>query len=107
MLLTLAASGMELPQYVIERLEREYDYALAPVASGDLNAVVTETDALYLTPKQPHQLALFTQIDEVIQTRINTMASGLRYDAFYMTRKQKERMKAGAAESSYPTIGPA
>ena len=60
---TLAANGMELPQYVIERLEREYDYGFAPVASGDLNAVVTETDALYLTPKQPHQLALYTQVD--------------------------------------------
>src|SRR5688572_29162768 len=33
---TLAANGMELPHYVIERLEREYDYALAPVASDDL-----------------------------------------------------------------------
>ena len=34
------------------------------------------------------------------------MATGLRYDAFYMTRKQKERMKEGAANGSYPTIGP-
>ena len=102
---TLAANGMALPQYVIERLEREYDYALAPVASDDLSAVVTETDALYLTPKQPHQLALYTQVDQVIQSRLNTMASGLRYDAFYMTRKQKERMREGAIDSSYPTIG--
>jgi aspartate carbamoyltransferase catalytic subunit len=103
---TLAAPGMELPQYVIDRLEREYDYAMGPVASDDLNAVVTETDALYLTPKQPHQLALFTQVDKVIQTRLNTMATGLRYDAFYMTRKQKERIKDAAAGNSYPTIGP-
>lgn len=102
----LAAGGMELPQYVIERLEREYDYAFAPVASGDLNAVVTETDALYLTPKQPHQLALYTQVDKVIQSQLSSMATGLRYDAFYMTRKQKERMKEGAANGSYPTIGP-
>jgi aspartate carbamoyltransferase catalytic subunit len=102
---TLAANGMELPQYVLERLEREYDYTLAPVASGDLNAVVTETDALYLTPKQPHQLALFTQLDPGLQTRLNTMVSGLRYDAFYMTRKQKERMKEGTTGSGYPTIG--
>src|SRR5678815_802555 len=57
---TLAANGMELPQYVIERLDREYGYGFAPVASGDLNSIVTETDALYLTPKQPHQLALYT-----------------------------------------------
>lgn len=102
---TLAANGMELPQYVIERLEREYGYGLAPVAADDLAAVVTETDALYLTPKQPHQLALFTQVDQVIQGRLNTMATGLRYDAFYMTRKQKERMKEGANDSKYPTIG--
>jgi len=104
---TLAANGMDLPQYVIERLEREFDYASAPMAADDLNAVVTETDALYLTPKQPHQLALFTQVDQVIQARLSTMAAGLRYDAFYMTRKQKERMKEGAAKGGYPTIGPA
>jgi aspartate carbamoyltransferase catalytic subunit len=102
---TLAANGMELPQYVIERLEREYGYTLAPVASDDLSAVVTETDALYLTPRQPHQLALFTQLDSAIQTRLNTMVSGLRYDAFYMTRKQKERMKDGTTGGPYPTIG--
>ena len=103
---TLAANGMALPQYVIERLERDYDYALAPVATDDLSAVVTGTDALYLTPKQPHQLALYTQVDQVIQARLSNMAAGLRYDAFYMTRKQKERMKEGATDVSYPTIGP-
>lgn len=102
---TLGANGMELPQYVLDRLEREFDYSLAPVASGDLGAVVTETDALYLTPKQPHQLALFTQLDPTLQTRLNTMVSGLRYDAFYMTRKQKERMNDGTTGNNYPTIG--
>jgi aspartate carbamoyltransferase catalytic subunit len=104
-IVTLAANGMELPQYVLERLEREYGYSLAPVASGDLGAVVTETDALYLTPKQPHQLALFTEVDSAIQSRLNSMVSGLRYDAFYMTRRQKERMKEGTTGGSYPTIG--
>lgn len=102
---TLAAHGMELPQYVLERLEREHGYGFVPVASDDLSAVVTETDALYLTPRQPHQLALFTQLDSAIQTQLNTMVSGLRYDAFYMTRKQKERMKNGSGTGSYPTIG--
>jgi aspartate carbamoyltransferase catalytic subunit len=104
-IVTLAANGMELPQYVLERLEREYGYTLAPVASDDLSAVVTETDALYLTPKQPHQLALFTEVDLAVQSRLSSMVSGLRYDAFYMTRKQKERMKEGTTGGSYPTIG--
>jgi aspartate carbamoyltransferase catalytic subunit len=104
-IVTLAANGMELPQYVLERLEREYGYSLAPVASDDLSAVVTETDALYLTPKQPHQLALFTDVDLAVQSQLSSMVSGLRYDAFYMTRKQKERMKDGTTGGSYPTIG--
>ena len=75
------------------------------MASDDLSAVVTETDALYLTPRQPHQLALFTEVDLAIQSRLSSMVSGLRYDAFYMTRKQKERMKEGTTGGSYPTIG--
>jgi aspartate carbamoyltransferase catalytic subunit len=102
---TLAANGMELPQYVLDRLEKEYGYSLVPVAPDDLSAVVTETDALYLTPKQPHQLALFTELGPAIQTRLSTMASGLRYDAFYMTRKQKERIKEGSNGGPYPAIG--
>ncbi len=103
---TLAANGMELPQYVIEKLEREFHYSLAPVASDGLNAVVTETDAVYLTPSEPHQLALFTQIDDDIQNRVASMASVLKYDAFYVTRKQKERMKEGnlKTDGDYPSI---
>jgi aspartate carbamoyltransferase catalytic subunit len=102
---TLAAAGMELPQYVLERLELDFGYSLSPLAANDFGTVVTETDALYLTPKQPHQLALFTQMDAAIQTRLSTMASGLRYDAFYMTRKQKERIKDSGNADSYPMIG--
>lgn len=103
--MTLAANGMALPQYVIERLERDHGYGLTPVSADDLGAVVTETDALYLTPKQPHQLALFTQVDQVIQARLQSLAAELRYDAFYMTRKQKERMAEGSGGGDYPTIG--
>ncbi|OGP54795.1 MAG: hypothetical protein A2X89_05540, partial [Deltaproteobacteria bacterium GWD2_55_8] len=103
----LAANGMELPQYVIEELERDFHYNLAPIPSGDLHAVVTETDAIYLSPSQPHQLALFTQVDAEAQNRLTKMVSGIRFDAFYMTRKQKERIKEGSGgdNGSYPMIG--
>jgi aspartate carbamoyltransferase catalytic subunit len=105
--ITLAANGMELPQYVIEKLESAYHYGLAPVASDDLHAVVTEPDAIYLTPTQPHQLALFTRVDAEAQDRLSRMVSGIKVDAFYMTRKQKERMRPGAEgeSASYPHIG--
>jgi len=104
---TLAAGGLELPHYVLERLQREHHYGLAPVSSEDLHAVFTETDAIYLTPDRPHQLALFTQVDGTIQTRLQKMAAGLKFDAFYVTRRQKERIKGGSTESGadYPRIG--
>ncbi|HEY3303262.1 MAG TPA: aspartate carbamoyltransferase [Candidatus Binatia bacterium] len=104
---TLAAGGMALPQYVIEKLEREQHYNLTPVASDDLQAAMAETDAIYLTPDQPHQLALFTQVDQDIQGRIKSMAAGLKFDAFYVTRKQKERMKQGngGEAGGYPSLG--
>ncbi|HXG50898.1 MAG TPA: bifunctional pyr operon transcriptional regulator/uracil phosphoribosyltransferase PyrR [candidate division Zixibacteria bacterium] len=101
----LAAAGMELPAFVLERLEREFGYAPAPLASDDLRSVVSETDALYLTPRQPHRLALLTDLDAEIQRRLTGMVSELRYDAFYMTRKQKERLGAENGGGSYPTIG--
>jgi aspartate carbamoyltransferase catalytic subunit len=101
---TLAANGMELPQYVIEKLEREYRYDLTPVASNDLQTAVSETDAIYLTPNHPHQLALFTQVDRDLQGRIEGMAQGLKFDAFYVTRKQKERIKKDAG-GQYPSLG--
>lgn len=105
--ITLAARGMELPQYVIERLETEYHYSLAPVSSDDLHAVVKSTDAVYLTPNQPHQLALFTQMDREIEEHLKQLASGLKFDAFYVTRKQKERLGegGGSGDEDYPRIG--
>lgn len=104
---TLAASGLELPAYVVEKLGRDYRYSLAPISSSDLQAVVKDTDAVYLGPDRPHQLALFTQIDTEIQDRMRKMASHLRFDAFYVTRRQKERVKDGNAGSDdgYPKIG--
>ncbi|MFQ5853078.1 MAG: aspartate carbamoyltransferase [Candidatus Binatia bacterium] len=103
----LAASGMELPQYVIERLDTEHHYSLVPIHSDNLHAVVTSTDAIYLTPSQPHQLALFTQPDPDIQNRLGKLASGLKLDAFYVTRQQKERVAEDESrrEQNYPRIG--
>ena len=103
----LAAKGLELPQYVIERLGAEYQYGLAPVESKRLPGVVQSTDALYLTPSSPHQLALFTQAGADIQDRLQGLVSGLKFDAFYVTRQQKERLQSeeNGKEEEYPRIG--
>jgi aspartate carbamoyltransferase catalytic subunit len=104
---TLAGSGMDLPQYVVERLEAEYRYSLAPIASAELRSVVEATDAVYLMPNQPHQLALFTQVDPDVQEKLAGMASAVKVDAFYVTRKQKERIAPGGSADAgdYPRIG--
>ncbi|MBI2088478.1 MAG: aspartate carbamoyltransferase [Deltaproteobacteria bacterium] len=104
---TLAANGMELPEYVIEKLQNEHHYSPLPLVSRDLQAVVEQPDAIYLTPNRPHQLALFTRVDEELQDDLSKMAPGLKFDAFYVTRKQKERLREPVAEgeASYPRIG--
>jgi aspartate carbamoyltransferase catalytic subunit len=103
----LAAKNLELPQYVIERLHAEFHYSIAPMAMDDLHAAVQSTDAFYLTPSQPHQLALFTQADLEIQTQLQKLVSGLKFDAFYVTRQQKERGKQKDTRDNgdYPRIG--
>jgi aspartate carbamoyltransferase catalytic subunit len=105
--ITLAARGMELPQSVLERLEEEFHYGLAPVRSADLQSVVHATDAVYLTPSEPHQLALFTQVDPEVELRLEKLAGQIRFDAFYMTRRQRERMveTGGNGSAEYPRLG--
>ncbi len=102
----LAAKGMELPEYVIDRMDTQYHYSPVAVPSGDLNAVVTSTDAVYLAPTQPHQLALFTQSNLDIEGQLSKAASGLKLDAFYVTRQQKERQTDNGSENDqeYPRI---
>jgi pyrimidine operon attenuation protein/uracil phosphoribosyltransferase len=97
---------MELPDYVIDRLDTLYHYSPIALPSSDLNTVVTSTDAVYLTPNQPHQLALFTQSNLDIQAQLSKAASGLKLDAFYVTRQQKERKAEDSStdESEYPRI---
>ncbi|HWP57838.1 MAG TPA: aspartate carbamoyltransferase [Candidatus Acidoferrales bacterium] len=105
--ITLAARGMELPQSVLERLEAEFHYGLAPLGSGDWQRAVQATDAVYLTPSEPHQLALFTQVDPEVERRLERLAGQIRFDAFYMTRKQRERLAeaGGAGAAEYPRLG--
>ncbi|NIO10614.1 MAG: aspartate carbamoyltransferase [Deltaproteobacteria bacterium] len=102
----LAAKGMELPAYVIDRLDHLYHYSPIAVPSGDLNSVVTSTDAVYLTPTQPHQLALFTQSNPYLEGQLSKAATGLKLDAFYVTRQQKERQTENGSgdDTEYPRI---
>jgi len=92
-LLLMPAKGMELPAHVDARLREEFDLTLAPRDMHDASV-----DALYVTAKEPHQLALYSeaQIRQSAEPALN------RVDAVYVTRFQKERWKGGAQD--YPKI---
>jgi aspartate carbamoyltransferase catalytic subunit len=103
-LFTLPAKGMDLPQYVKDKIEREYHYSLTSVPASDLRAIVTKTDAIYLTPSKPHQPALFPEMTLNIQIRLEDLIP--KFDAFYVTRRQNERIteKNTVADVDYPKI---
>ncbi|MEX1024263.1 MAG: aspartate carbamoyltransferase catalytic subunit [Planctomycetota bacterium] len=87
--------GLELPQYVVQRLRQEYGAAPVRADASALGTLAGESDVVYLTPQKPHQLSLFTD------------ASGLKVgdvDAVYMTRSQTERHEH-ADERPYMQLG--
>jgi aspartate carbamoyltransferase catalytic subunit len=92
-------SGMNVPDYVLERLAAERNYSFSTVTMDELKSLAGGLDALYLTPSSPHQMALFTG-DDALRT-IPAAEPPAALDAFYVTRLQKERMsgkEAGAAD---------
>lgn len=92
-----AAPGCELPDHVARRLER--DYHCVPLTKDNIDdGLPPDVDVVYLTPDEPHQLALFD-----IRTR--TQIKGLKtVDALYSTRLQLERLGADYAGGEYPAV---
>jgi hypothetical protein len=105
-----AAKGLELPNHVQERLER--DYRCVPVSLKD-----EECDVVYVTPDSPHTPTIFTRADltlsitselnrvdpkELTQEKLKEVKSALtQIDVCYVTRLQKERLPEGES-SNYP-----
>lgn len=98
-ILAVPTAGMDVPDYVLERLAAERSYSFSTVTMDELKSLAGGLDALYLTPNAPHQMALFTGGDPL--RKIPAAEPPAALDAFYVTRLQKERMsskEAGAAE---------
>lgn len=74
--------GFELPDYVVERLYGEFGVRPMRADTRRLGAIASNSDAVYLTPKNPHQLSLFTDARSWEVQHV---------DALYMTRPQTER----------------
>jgi aspartate carbamoyltransferase catalytic subunit len=84
-------AGMEVPDYVLERVAAERNYGLSTVTLDELKSLAGGLDALYLTPSGPHQMALFTAGDLATEKPPAGKAPAA-LDAFYMTRLQRERL---------------
>lgn len=92
----MPAPGMELPLHVDRRLREEFHCTFRP-GGGAIGAV-------YRTPDEPHQPALFSEPD--FELRVQSYKRGHRSDekiaAVYVTRFQKERWTE--KEQQYPKI---
>src|ERR1700684_4327837 len=93
-IVAVPSSGMDVPDYVLERLAAERNYSFSTVTMDELKSLAGGLDALYLTPSAPHQMALFTG-DALRQIPAADPPANL--DAFYVTRLQKERMSGNEA----------
>jgi aspartate carbamoyltransferase catalytic subunit len=95
----MPAPGLDLPDHVLWRLRQEYKNTPSRPSGQD----EPDLDALYVTSKQPHQLALIAEPD-AIDDHLKKDAKSARksIDAVYVTRFQKER--TAEAGTDYPTV---
>ena len=91
-IVTAPFAGMELPEYVIERVAAERNYRFSTVSLDELKSQDGSFDALYLTPSAPHQMTLFTSANPLENVPAARPPTSL--DAFYLTRLQRERLAA-------------
>ena len=96
-ILAVPTAGMDVPDYVLERVRAESQYRFATVSMDELKSLAGGLDALYLTPRGPHQMALFTS-DMPLET-IPAGQPPKALDAFYVTRLQKERLQNKNADA--------
>jgi len=95
--------GLELPEHIARKLTTEYRgqfkrYEDLPPATQKR---LLPLDAIYLTPSNPHQLAMMPDVDVQIKLKGGT-------DALYVTRLQIERfpdaLKGQESKEEYPMV---
>jgi aspartate carbamoyltransferase catalytic subunit len=88
-ILFFPSPGLEVPEHVIKKLIIEYGGELEKYQA--LGQTVKDSlfplDAIYMTPNNPHQLAMMSGINIEVELKTGV-------DALYVTRPQKERFTA-------------
>ena len=93
-------AGLEMPEHVIHKLTTEYGGELRRFEDA-VGGGLFPLDAIYMTPSQPHQLAMMPDIS--VQVELKTGV-----DALYVTRLQQERLSSATEgpglKESYPIV---
>jgi len=95
--------GLEVPENIIRKLVTEYGGELERYQGQEKEGKGTPfpLDAIYITPKSPHQLAMMPDINIEVELKTGV-------DALYVTRPQKERFATAEetekAEKGYPVV---
>ncbi len=101
--------GNEIPDYVLRRLQRDYRAHIRRERLGVLSALFDEApadgeaatvDAIYVTPTEPHQLALSSMDGTTVEFEVGSEQAL----SIYVTRRQKERGSGPTKSDRYPTI---
>ncbi len=94
-------AGLAAPDYVLSKLASDYggEVVRGEVLSQSEGEGVLPVDAVYVTPRSPHQLAMLPHISAQVE-----LDRGL--DALYVTRLQKERMQTAPGDKTggYPVV---
>ncbi len=110
-IIPLAAPGCEFPDHVRHRLAR--DYGCLPLSKSEIDEHLTveshafPADVLYVTPDEPHQQALWHDVDMWIRLSKKQQKAVLNIrsvDAFYATRLQRERHSPDENVTEYPIV---
>jgi aspartate carbamoyltransferase catalytic subunit len=101
--------GNEIPGYVLRRLERDYRAHIRRERLGILSVLFDQAptseesatvDAIYITPGEPHQLAMSSIEGTTVEFRVGSGESL----SLYVTRRQTERGGAAPEAGRYPAL---
>ncbi|MFQ5912799.1 MAG: aspartate carbamoyltransferase [Nitrospinota bacterium] len=98
-LLCMPGEGLSLPEYVTDKLRQvcgskpEVARLSRTSKPSDIRTTLAGVDVVVLPPHRPHQLSLFTQVEEDLPHILTHI------DALYVTRVQKERFGEGTSRA--------
>jgi aspartate carbamoyltransferase catalytic subunit len=98
-IILVPAKGLELPEHVTRRLQRDYHCAAA-VPEKIPTARDLPVDMIYVTPKGPHQQTIYGYLEAPAELK-NVLSE---IHVFYVTRLQTERVGDGGGRGPYQKI---